>query len=181
MPFSTYGTIQEADEYFSCKLHETAWSQSDPNDREPALIEATRIIDSLSFKGYKNAVYVYRLANPDIAKCADEGDSDSLALIRAEEASQELEFPRGADTTVPEKIQWACFEIAYALLDGVDPELELENMSMNDHGIGSVRASFNRNQKPLEHFMNGVPSATAWKYIRPFLRDDKSIRFARVS
>ena len=168
---SSYATIQEAEEYFSYKLHESAWSVSNPAQRLPALIEASRIIDSLNFKGMKAAVYSLLDANPDATD--DE--------IRAANASQDLEFPRGADTTVPERIQWACFEIAYALLDVVDPQYELENMSMNDHGIGSVRASFNRNQEPLEHFMNGVPSSTAWKYLRPFLRDDKHRRLTRVS
>jgi hypothetical protein len=170
-PYPAYATIQEAEEFFLCKLHEQAWSVSNPAEREPALIEATRIIDSLNYKGVKNAVYVLLDANPDAT--SDE--------IRAAEASQALEFPRGADTVVPDRILWACFEITYALLDGVDPQFELENMSMNDHGIGSVRASFNRNQEPLEHFMNGVPSSTAWKYLRPFLRDDRQRRLTRVS
>ena len=168
---TSYVTIQEAEDYFAYKLHEVAWSASNPAERLPALIEATRIIDSLSFKGDKAAVYTAKLANTDITD----------AQVRTAAATQELEFPRGADTAVPEKIEWACFEIAYALLDGVDPEFELENMSMNDHGIGSVRASFNRNQEPLEHFMNGVPSAVAWKYLKPYLRDDKSRRLSRVS
>ena len=170
-PYPSYATIQEAETYFNCKLHEQAWSVSNPAQREPALIEASRIIDSLNYKGVKNAVYVLLEADPDAC------DED----IRAAEASQELEFPRGADTVVPERILFACFEIAYALLDGVDPQYELENMSMNDHGIGSVRASFNRSQEPLEHFMNGVPSSTAWKYLKPFLRDDRSRRLTRVS
>lgn len=169
--YPKYATIQEAEEYFNCKLHEQAWSVSNPSQREPALIEASRIIDSLNFKGVKSAVYTLLEADPEATD----------AQIRAANASQDLEFPRGADTEVPERIKWACFEIAYALLDGVDPQYELENMSMNDHGIGSVRASFNRNQEPLEHFMNGVPSSTAWKYLRPFLRDDKQRRLTRVT
>lgn len=171
-----YATIQEAETYFASRLHETAWSQANANDREPALIAATRIIDSLSFKGYKAAVYAALLANSNVTD-----ETVLQGIIRTAEASQELEFPRGADTAVPERIKWACYEIAYSLLDGVDPDLELENMSMNDHGIGSVRASYNRNQEPLEHFMNGVPSATAWKYLKPFLRDDDQIRLIRVS
>jgi len=169
--YSTYVTIQEAQAFFDCKLHETAWSASNPLEREPALIEATRIIDSLNIKGVKAAVCTLLTANPDA----------TAAEIRVAAATQELEFPRGTDTDIPDRIKWATCEIAYALLDGVDPQFELENMSMNDHGIGSVRASFNRTQSPLEHFMNGVPSSTAWKYIKPFLRDDRGIRIDRVS
>jgi len=169
--YTHYGTIQDAEDYFACRLHESAWSQASAVDRTPALIEATRIIDSLNFKGNKSTVYD--------ALEADEDATD--ATLRAANAAQALEFPRGADTAVPERIVWATYEIAHALLDGVDPEIELENMSMNDHGIGSVRASFNRSQEPLEHFMNGVPSATAWKYLKPFLRDDRQRRLTRVS
>jgi len=167
----SYATIQEAEDYFVNRLHETAWSLSLPVERPKALLAATRIIDSLSFKGNKHTVYELYQANPD---ATDEE-------IREANASQELEFPRGSDTEVPERILMACYEIAYSLLDGVDPEIELENMSMNNHGIGSVRASYNRNQEPLEHFMNGIPSAIAWKYLKPFLRDDDSIRMLRVS
>jgi len=178
---SAYVTIQEADEYFSTRLFETAWSSASSANKTASLVAATRIIDTLNYKGFKASVYDYRVANPSIAKLADQGDVTSLNLIRTQEDAQELEFPRGSDSTVPTKIKYACYEIAYALLDGVDPELELENMSMNDHGIGSVRASYNRSQKPLEHFMNGVPSATAWLYLRPFLRDADHIRISRVS
>ena len=170
-PYSSYATIQEAQAYFDCKLHESAWSTSNPLQREPALIEASRIIDSLNFKGEKNVVYLLL-----------DADADSTAAeIRAANATQVLEFPRGADTVVPDRILWACFEITYALLDGVDPQMELESMSMNDYGIGSVRASFNRTQAPQEHFMNGVPSATAWKYLVPFLRGGDHCRLIRVS
>ena len=171
VPFSSYATIQDAEEYFNCKLHESAWSISNPTQRDPALIEASRIIDSLSFKGEKNAVWQLLQDNPDATN----------AELRVANASQVLEFPRGADTVVPDRILWACYEITYSLLDGVDPQMELENMSMNDHGIGSVRASFNRNQGAQGHFMNGVPSSTAWKYLVPFLREDKQRRLIRVS
>lgn len=169
--YAAYATVQEADAYFACKLHEAAWTASSPTDRQPALIEASRIIDSLNFKGMKHTVYVLLEGDP----------TASLADQRAAALTQDLEFPRGADTLTPSRIQWACFEIAYALLDGVDPEMELENMSMTSHGLGSVRASYNRDQEPLEHFMNGVPTATGWKYLKPFLRDDRSRRLSRIS
>lgn len=168
---AAYVTIQEAQAYFDERLHETAWSLASAADRPKALLAATRIIDSLSYKGYKHTVYEVLEADPD----AD------LDAIYAAEAAQENEFPRGADTEVPEQIKWACYEIAYALLDGVDPDLELENLAIQDHAIGPVRSSFSRKQEPLEHVINGVPSATAWKYLKPFLRDDDRLRLSRVS
>lgn len=168
---AAYATIVEAQEYFDERLHETAWSAASTTDRTKALLAATRIIDSLGYKGYKNSVYL-------VLEEDEDADEETIA---AAELDQENEFPRGADTAVPEQILWACYEIAYALLDGVDPDLELENLSIQDHGVGSVRSSFSRRQSPLEHIVNGVPSATAWKYLKPFLRDGDHIRISRVS
>lgn len=176
-----YVTIQEAEAYFDERLHEEAWSLSNADDQRKSLEEATKIINTLRYKGLKNVVHVFILANPEVAECAAKGDPDSLAQIRVVEATQENEFPRGADTVVVQSIKWANYEIAYGLLDGIDPDMELENLSITKLGIAAVRTSYNRNQEPLEHILNGVPSAKAWKWLRPFLRDDDRIRLNRVS
>ena len=178
---AAYVSVAEAQAYFDERLHETAWSQASGTERTKSLLAATRIINTLNYKGYKNSVYLAFQADTELCLKFQQGDATALATVRAAEAAQANEFPRGADTTVPENIQVACYEIAYALLDGVDPDLELENLTVNNHGIGNVRASFNRNQDPLEHVTNGVPSATAWRLLKPFLRDDNHIRFVRVS
>lgn len=166
-----YSTVIAATAYFADRLHETAWSASSNEDRRRALIAATRIIDTMGYKGTKASVYAAVLANPDA----------SDAEIRAAEASQEHEFPRGADTDVPHDVLTACYEIAYALLDGVDPQMELENLGVSSQGIESVRTSYARAGKPIEHIINGVPSYTAWRYLRPFLRDGDTINLRRVN
>lgn len=163
--------IAEATEYFSNRLHETAWTDATLIDREKALIAARGIIDGLSFKGYKAAVYTLLQTN-------------SLATqeeIMAAEASQPLEFPRGADTVVPEAIRIAEYEIAYALLDGKDPEIELENLAISAMGYGAVRTSYERAGLPIEHIVNLVPSSVAWRLLRPFLRDSDALKLSRVS
>jgi len=166
-----YGTVSEADGYFAMRLHEYAWTDALATDRPKALWAATLIVDALNFKGSKSTVYTLLQSNSS----ASESD------IRAAEASQPLEFPRGADTDVPEVIRIACYEIAHALLDGKDPELELENLGIVSHGFGSVRTTFNRTQIPIEHIINGIPSPTAWRLLMPFLRDDEAIKLSRVS
>ncbi len=176
-----YVTIQEAEAYFNDRLHEVAWSLANADDRRKSLDEATRTIDTLRYKGLKNAVYVFLEANPDIADCAAKGDPDALAQIRVVEATQVNEHPRGADTVVVESIKLACYEIAYSLLDGVDPDMELENLAVSRQGIGAVTTAFNRNQEPLEHILNGVASPRSWKWLKPFLRDGDHIRIDRVS
>jgi hypothetical protein len=180
---SYYGDLSEANAYFSMRLHETAWSDASLADRPKALWAATQIIDTFNYKGYKHPVYVllqgYGLQ--DIPSAIGNHSAPTTEEIMIAEASQELEFPRGADTTVPEAIRRACYEIAHTLLDGKDPELELENLGIESQGYASVRTTFSRNQVPVEHIVNGVPSATAWRLLTPFLRDDDAIRVSRVS
>ncbi len=97
-----------------------------------------------------------------------------------EAVSDDNQFPRGDETTVPEDICKACAEIALSLLDGVEPDLELENLSIIHQGIGSAKTTYNRDFVP-EHFAHGVPSATAWAYMKPYMRDVQSISIDRVN
>jgi hypothetical protein len=172
--YEYYGTIEEANEYFENRLHEWAWTDASSDDRRKALINATAIIDALNFKGEKAAVYdvIYDEDGEEVDWSEDE-------VIEAE-LSQGLEFPRGTDVEVPDQIKIACWEISHALLDGVDPDLELENLGVVSQGIASVRTTYNRNHTQIEHLMNGIPSAAAWRYLRPFLRDTKAIKLSRV-
>lgn len=179
-----YGSVEEANEYFGMRLHEYAWSNADVPDRPKALWAATQIIDTLNHKGYKAATWatLQSLGLKTLPSSAISGRlTNELQLIRDAEASQPLEFPRGNDTEVPEAIRRACYEIAYSLLDGKDPELELENLGITSQGYSSVRTTYNRSQVPIEHLINGVPNAMAWRLIRPFLRDSDAIKISRVS
>jgi len=194
-----YGTVEKAQAYFDDRLHEVAWTDASPADRIKALRAATRRIDALNFKGQKHTVYVAQQASTDTTSndewislyiAATGGNSDAVALIGgyseppinpADELSQELEFPRDSDTEVPVVIERACYEIAYALLDGKDPELELEAIARGSQAYSSVRTTYSRDQVPLEHVMNMIPSAAAWALLKPFLRDSNYVEFSRVS
>lgn len=166
----TYVTRPEAQAYFDDRLHEIAWTRSSIPDRNKSLLAATRIIDRLNFKGYKKPVYDLLVASP----CATREE------IASANESQELEFPRDTDTTTPPEIKIACYEIAYALLDGIDPDLELENLGVISQGYASVRTTYSRSHNPVEHLNAGVPSATAWRYLKPFLRDPGGIKLSKV-
>jgi hypothetical protein len=166
-----YGSLAEADEYFSNRLHETAWTDASANDRRKSLIAARGIIDALNYKGNKAAVYTLLQGNP----------SATQERIMAAEASQPNEFPRGADTEAPEAIRVSQYEIAYALLDGKNPELELENLAVSAMGYGAVKTSYERSQLPIEHIINMVPSSVAWRLLKPFLRDSDALKLSRLS
>jgi hypothetical protein len=148
--YTFYGTMLAALEYFSNRLYSDPWDNATIEDKRRALIAATRIIDTLNYK-------------------------DEIAV-----EGQYHEFPRGTDTDVPAAIEQACYEMAMCLLDGRDPDLELESLGISSQGIESVRTTYSRSRIPIEHLINGVPSSQAWRLIRPFLRDENSIKLIRV-
>lgn len=181
-----YGTLQEANDYFAMQLHKDAWSLATPSDRPKALWCATQIIDALNFKGFKAPVAAlleqYHLMDiPSVFTPGANALVPTLEQIREAEASQALEFPRGDDTEVPEPIRIACYELAFSLLDGRDPETELENLGIESQGYASVRTTYSRTHVPIEHIANGVTSTLAWRYLKPFLRDDDALTLSRVS
>jgi hypothetical protein len=149
-----YGTLARANEYFSQKLFEDAWTNT-PEYHPVALWRATLIIDDLNYKGVKNAVYV--LSNPN----RDE--------VIAADSTQALEFPRGPETEVPLKIEQACYEIAYALLEGVDQQEQSESLDVQRQAYGSVRTSYGTHKAGSAQITSGVPSSVAWRMLKPFL------------
>ncbi len=172
---SQYSTRVEADAYFEIRLHSTLWAASTVSDRNVALQQASRIIDDLDYKGMKNAAYVVWLPFDGISLT----DANKLAINNAGE-TQALEFPRGADTSIPTDIKEACNEIAFALLDGRDPDQDTENLSQISQGFSSVRTTYTRTFIP-EHLVNGVPSATAWRRLKRYVKDRAGTRVSRVS
>ena len=148
--YTYYGSMIAAIEYFSNRLFSEPWDNATIEDKRRGLIAASRIIDTLNYKG--------TIASP----------------------TQYHEFPRGSDTVVPAAIEQACYEIAIALLDNRDPDMELEALGISSQGIESVRTTYSRKQVPIEHLINGVPSNCAWRLLRPFLRDEDAIYLVRV-
>jgi len=81
---------------------------------------------------------------------------------------------------VPDDIKIACCEIALALLDGVDPEVEEETARVTSQRYVGISTTYDRSGVG-DHVMAGIPSATAWKHLMPYLREDKTIKLSRVS
>jgi len=145
-----YITIAEADAIFERVIDTDPYDDASTSEKNKAIKQATDVIDRLNFVGEK-------------------ADDDQV-----------LQFPRDADTTIPDDIKIACSLIMLALLDGVDMEIEFDNLNMVSQGISSIRATY-RTNRTSEHIAAGVPSVTAWRYLKPYLRDQKSILVHRVS
>ena len=154
----SYITWADADIYFGNRLHVTAWLGATQAEKTVALVEATQRIERLRFSGY---------------------------LV---DADQDLEFPRyydeveGSDGTevVPDNIKYATCELALALLDGADPDMEYENLATVNHGYGSAKIS-SSGQDTIPHLVAGIPSVTAWRYLQQYLAPARNVRIRRVS
>lgn len=151
MTVETYSDVPTAQIYLASRLSSFTmpWDVSTDTDRLAALCTATEMIDRLNFLGCKTV------------------------------EAQVLQFPRDADTLVPEEIVRATILCAVLLLDGFDIEIELENINMVSQGYANVRSTFDRSVKPA-HIINGIPSSEAWRYLTPFLRNANEIEINRI-
>jgi len=158
---SNYLTPEEAEEYAYARLNTEAWDDAVDDDGSEfgnegtltykALTMATKIIDRLDYRG-------------------DKTDED-----------QDNEFPRDeTDDEVPEAVREACFEIALALLDGIDPQLETDNLRRVSQGYANVRSAYNT-EMPAPYISAGVPSPTAWRYLFPYLKDTNFVTMMRMN
>lgn len=149
-----YGTLADADTYFAKRLHIDAWNDAIDGDKTIALNEAQYRIDLLNFTG--------------------------------KEVTEGAVFPRyygdKSDGTeiVPENIKIAGYECAFALLDGVDPEFEQENLGVSSEAYSLVRTSYARSQGVLEHFASGIPSAYAWRFLQQYLKTPGKVSIHRI-
>lgn len=135
-----YGTVNEGDVFMLQRLHAWDWNQASTFEKVRSLYHATTLIDKFRFHSSK-------------------ADDD-----------QNLEFPRGDDTSVPKAIREAAYLIADALLSGRDPEEDFEALLTKVETFGPVRTEFATDKGPPEHLSNLIPSPGAWARIKPFLR-----------
>lgn len=146
---SSYLTVAAAQTYFDERLGTEPWDNATVANQTKALAQATKIIDRLNFLGEKTV------------------------------STQDNQFPRNADTTVPQPVLDATAEIALALLDGVDPQLEYENLRFTSQAYANIKSAYSENLSV--HYLAGVPSFVAWTLLQPFLRDPFQLDLKRQS
>jgi len=173
---SYYGTLNEANSYFASRLYTDAWDNSTSSNRVKALTQATRIIDSLNYKGVKSTVY--DILYSDDVRVAPEPTEDEIITA---DRLQELEFPRGKDSDVPQEIEWACYEIAFALLEGFNPDTSADELRVLKQSYAAVGTTYAEGEQAAEYLLYGIPNGTVWRWLKPRLVDDRSIRVRRVN
>ena len=95
-------------------------------------------------------------------------------------ARQYLQFPRGTDTLVPVDIECACYHLAQTLLKGIDPNTERDNLLTKVQAYAGLRSESDPGTVP--HYMRaGIPDATAWEFLLPYLLERRDFDIRRVS
>jgi len=148
---SYYGSVAGANIYFNTqRLNTQPWDDALANDRQKALIMATRAIDRLNFAGEKS-------------------DSD-----------QTLQFPRGDDTVVPLDIELAAYECVLLYLDDIDMQQEAESIGITSNKYLKTGSTYDPSFV-ADNIKAGIPSAEAWQFLLPYLRDARAIEISRAS
>ena len=103
----------------------------------------------------------------------------TTALAHAKTIIDQLSFVDGVfDTITPLPVKHAEMEIAFAMLDGVNPEMEQKLLQVDATKAGSVSTNYSTNRSAAA--IHGVPSATAWLMLQPYLRDGQTVRVSRT-
>jgi hypothetical protein len=146
----SYVSLTEMNNYFEGRLDTIEYDAATNADKLRAAAQATKIIDRLHFHGEK---------------------ADS---------TQETEFPRGEEVSVPQAVKDACCEIVTALLSGVNVDMEYDDLGIKSHTYLNARTvrfdGFN-----MEHIILGIPSRTAWTLLKPYVVMSRTINLHRVS
>lgn len=133
--------------------------------------------------------YLDRIINTSVWDNASDADKtaalawateiiDNLNYV-GEANSEANQFPRDGDAEVPDDIYYACVYIAIALLDGMNPDYEYENLSIQVHTIGNVKTQRDT-LLAQAHVVAGVPSRRAWTLLVPYLRNPNVLELRNV-
>lgn len=160
---TAYGSVANADLFFSFSLNTRKWDTSSPLNKRKALISATRLIDTLNYAGQKTSEGQV-LQFPRSNVYVDPLTQDSVIT---------------ADDRVPADIKIATYIIALRLLEGYDPDKEADLLAAGSTKFGQVSTNYQRDYIP-EHMRAGIPSVTAWRYLRPYLRDPHGVELTRI-
>jgi len=182
-----YVTLSEAENYFSTVLNTDAWDNSSQNNKLKALMEATRDINRLNFKGVKlsrtqllefpRKINRYPRERFDIVLGAD------VYNITADDPYNNIPHDYSCilleDTTIPDDIKIATCLIALEYLEGVDIEEELGNLTIESQRFTGLHETYNR-VSYIEAYRAGINSLKAWTYLKPYLEDPRRLKLVRV-
>ena len=134
---NSYVTVAEADTYFQDRIDVAAWTEASDDTKRQALITATAQIDTLNWTGYAIS------------------ESQSLAFPRSGEYfDPRLGRTITLDSTVPDRVLNATYELAYHLLNN-DGLLD-DTGTVTDLQISSIKLNIKTNPSKIPYIVNNL-------------------------
>ena len=99
------------------------------------------------------------------------------ALAQASQLIRNLSFSDAYSEDL-DNVVAACFELAYALLDGADHEQEMKSAYQSVSAFDVLRIGKNDTVHP--RILHGIVSHQAWIYLQPYLIDPRAIKLSRI-
>ena len=157
-------SLENADLYFKGRVGSYAWDcisddLSDENGESPDAQECFLKLQALTDA-------TRRINNLNFKGCKTAEDQDHA-------------FPRGDDSEIPSNIQYAVCELANELLDGVDDNLEMSEQAVLSQAFAGIKSTHDKEVHKM-YMLAGIPSAIAWRYLLPYLRDARQLKMVRV-
>lgn len=176
-PAVSYLTPEDANDYFLTRMNSEGWFNASLETQNAALIRATRAIDALAFEGVKTSEYVASIVK-QVTVFSPVVEPVAMPPVDYP-TDQPLEWPRDGKLEIPQDIYIACCECAIAYIEGVDIEGESDMIGVQSMRFADVSTSY------MSGFFNewiraGIPSAEAWKHLKPYLHDPMQIRSKRA-
>jgi hypothetical protein len=172
----TYLSLPEAEQYFATRLNSDSWIQSKQKDKIAALTMATRDIDQLNFVGKKvdlnqPLAFPRNMASPRPGGPVYVGISGIVYYNNPYSNMPDPLSPPIPIIIFPTQIKFACCEIAYNYLDGIEIETEMNRLLVdNQRYSGGVEETY-RSISVNEAKRAGINSNKAWIYLKPYLVD----------
>lgn len=178
--FVYYGSATDGDTFFSTRLRADCWTNASPTDKVKSLREASSLIDRLNFAGQKadaNQLLQFPRAN---VFATDPSESIIDYDIYGNLINPSQQIPDSYDTQIPQDIITATYLIALQLLNGYDPDAQGRQQTVVEHRYGGIAGTRYDKSVIPEWQLAGIPSKTAWDYLRPYMLDPNSIVLTRV-
>ena len=138
----SYVSLEEANNYFNSRLHAEAWTGATDTDKEKALKQATRNIDTLPFRGAKAS------------------DAQALSFPRAYTVYKDGGLVLVTDQDIPQAVKNATCEEALSLLQNSQRK-QLQEEGVDSITIGNLTEHYSGTYKSI--------SSSAYKMLSRYI------------
>lgn len=99
--------------------------------------------------------------------------------LKGETGDDPLHFPLVGETTVPDDIKAATYELAIKLIECPDLDLETDSLRVTEDRFVSVLTKRDTSWVP-DHINSGIISIRAWHRLKPYLLSSNKLKLKRT-